>query len=142
MSLDIYVKPQEDSQVKPPEDSLPSAKYARVPWDIITSKSLKRLDGYVYAVLSASVWQGNYASVGTRRIAEVLHTTQRRVVESLARLIADGKIAAAPRTRGQRSAYVLTSPVFGQKPRAGVEEVQVYGPLSAPRKRLVSVRAA
>jgi hypothetical protein len=134
VSIDLYVNPQEDSQVNPQRDSL---RYARLPWSIITSRKLKRLDGYVYAVLAASVWQGNYASVGTRYIAEILHTTQRRVVESLARLQKEGEIKAADRRRGQRAGYVLPSPVFASK-QGKIDEV-----VTAPsgRRHLVSVRA-
>jgi len=110
--------------------------YARLPREVIGDPELKLLDIRVYCMLAGSVWQGNTARIGTRLLASYVRASRRLVVESLQRLEKRGHLEKAAR-HGQRQMYVLTSPVFGQKQRAGMEEV-ISSPSRTPR--LASVR--
>jgi hypothetical protein len=98
---------------------------------------LKLVDIRVCCMLAGSLWQGNTARIGTRLLAVYVRASRRLVVESLHRLEIRGHVQKAAR-RGQRQMYVLTSPVFGQKQRAGIEEV-ISSPSRTPR--LASVGA-
>lgn len=122
-------------------DALPEARvrYCRVPWEVATDDRLSGRDVRVYTILAGQCWQGNTAYIGARRIAELAAYSERLTLESLKALSACGHIAVAPRKRGERSRYELTSKVFGKKQRDGVEEI-VSRPNGA--KRLVSVRVA
>src|SRR5258708_4797838 len=109
-------------------EPLPPWDYARVPREVVCDRELKLLDVRVYCMLAGSVWQGNTASIGTRLVANSIHASRRLVIASLRRLERRGHIRKAnPVRRGKREMYVLLSPVFGQKQRAGVEEV-AWGP--------------
>src|ERR1039458_7149123 len=83
--------------------------------------------------------QGTTAKIGTRLIAGSIHASRRLVIDSLRRLEARGHIQKATVRRGEREIYVLNSLVFGQKQRAGIEEV-ISSPSRTPR--LASVRRA
>jgi Bifunctional DNA primase/polymerase, N-terminal len=136
-SIDIYVGYTGDPLVG--YTGIPPSRkgYARVPREVYTDRRLEAVDIRVYSVLASRCWQGNVASVGKRLIAREACCAECRVCSSLKRLEAFGHIRKQPgRRRGQRAKYVLLSEVFGQKQRAGVEEVAMgrNGP------RLVSVR--
>ena len=68
----------------------------------------------------------------TPLLAAWTSASRRFVVESLQRLESRGHVQKAAARRGQRQTFVLTSPVFGQKQRAGVEEV-ISSPSRTPR---------
>ena len=104
---------------------------------MVCDPELKLLDIRVYCILAGSVWQGTTAKMGTRLLAAWTGASRRLVVESLQRLESRGHLQKAAERRGQRQTYVLTSPVFGQKQRTGVEEV-ISSPSRTPR--LASVR--
>jgi DNA-binding transcriptional regulator PaaX len=104
---------------------------------VVGDAQLKLLDIRVYCMLAGSVRQGNTARIGTRLLAVYVGASRRLVVESLQRLERQGHLHKAAR-HGQRQMYVLTSPVFGQKQRAGIEEV-ISSPSRTPR--LASVRS-
>lgn len=104
---------------------------------MVGDAQLKLLDIRVYCMLAGSVRQGNTARIGTRLLAVYVGASRRLVVESLQRLERQGHLHKAAR-HGQRQMYVLTSPVFGQKQRAGIEEV-ISSPSRTPR--LASVRS-
>jgi hypothetical protein len=136
--ISIYVDHTGEPLVDHTGEPLLANKYSRVPTEVSQDRRLKHRDIRVYGALAASCWQGNVASVGKRRLANLAQCAPRLVIDSLARLVAAGHIAKTPdRLRGQRARYVLLSPVFGQKQRAGVEEIAI-GP--GGRRRLVSVR--
>jgi len=88
-------------------------------------------------MLAGAVWQGSTARMGTRLLAAYTGAARRLVVESLRRLETRGHLQKAAGRRGQRPIYVLTSPVFGQKQSAGIEEI-----IGSPSRalRLASVR--
>jgi hypothetical protein len=113
----------------------------RVPDSVLHDGRLSFAARCVYGVLAGSVFQGTVATIGQRLIAKKLHCHQETVSAALRDLEQFGHIVII-RNGKQRHWYHLTSNLFGQKQRAGVEEVQSYGPASAPQKRLVSVRTA
>jgi len=116
----------------------PLWNYARLPREVICDPELKLLDIRVYCMLAGSVWQGNTARMGTRLLASYVRASRRLVVESLQRLEKRRYLEKAAARRGQRQMYVLLSPVFGQKQRAGIQEV-ISSPSRTPR--LASVRS-
>jgi hypothetical protein len=116
----------------------PLWNYARLPREVVCDPELKLLDIRVYCMLAGSVWQGAAARMGTRLLAVHTGASRRLVVDSLRRLETRGHLQKAAGRRGQRQIYVLTSPVFGQKQRAGIEEV-ISSPSRTPR--LASVRS-
>src|ERR1035437_6526883 len=119
-------------------EPLPRIRYSRVPSEVSADRRLKPRDVCVYAVLATFCWQGSVAQVGKRLIARLAGCAERLVISSLQNLRSAGHIEKQPgQLRGQRGRYVLLSPVFGQKQRAGVEEVAM-GP--SGRRRLVAVR--
>jgi hypothetical protein len=136
-SLDIYVVPTGGPLVAPLGGPLSRAHYSRVPREVASDRRLKHRDVRVYAVLSSFCWQGNVSQVGRRLIAKLAPCVPRKVPDSLRRLESAGHIQIQPGRRGQRAMYILLSPVFGQKQRAGVDEI-----ISTPNgnARLVSVR--
>jgi hypothetical protein len=137
-SIGIYVGHTGDPLVGHMDEPLARSQYARLPREVSGDRRLKHRDTRVYAVLARSCWQGNVAQVGKREIAKMTPCAERLVVESLRRLEATGHIQRQPgRRRGQRGRYILLSPIFGQKQRAGLEEVIVT---PKGRRRLVSVR--
>ena len=137
--MSLYVDHTGEPQVDHTGEPLPNWVYARVPREVVCDQNLKPLDVQVYCMLAGSVWQGTTAKVGTRLIARCIHASRRLVVESLRRLEERGHVTKARAGRGRRDVVVLTSQVFGQKQRAGVEEV--IGSPSGGR-RLASVRRA
>ena len=118
-------------------EPLPHWLYARVPREIVCDPRLQPLDIRVYCMLAGAVWQGTTAKIGTRLIAENIGASRRLVIQSLRRLRELGHIQTMGVRRGKRELYVLTSPIFGQKQRAGVEEI-ISSPSRTPR--LASVR--
>jgi hypothetical protein len=72
-------------------------------------------------------------------MARSIHASRRLVIDSLRRLEEREHIQKAAVRRGERELYVLNSLVFGQKQRAGIEEV-ISSPSRTPR--LASVRTA
>lgn len=137
-SIDIYVGHTGEPLVGHMGEPLPRIRYSRVPSEVSADRRLKPRDVCVYAVLATFCWQGSVAQVGKRLIARLAGCAERLVISSLQNLRSAGHIEKQPgQLRGQRGRYVLLSPVFGQKQRAGVEEVAM-GP--SGRRRLVAVR--
>lgn len=133
-SLPVYTWTTRGEPLRPKKwttQGEPLWAYARLPREVIGDPELKLLDIRVYCMLAGSVWQGNTARIGTRLLASYVRASRRLVVESLQRLERRGHLAKAAR-HGQRQMYVLTSLVFGQKQRAGIEEV-ISSPSRTPR---------
>ena len=137
--MSLYVDHTGEPLVDQTGEPLPNWRYARVPREVVCDSGLKVLDIRVYCMLAGSVWQGATAQIGTRIIAGSIHASRTLVIDSLRRLEARGHIQKATVQRGKRGLYVLTSLVFGQKQRAGIEEV-ISSPSRTPR--LASVRRA
>jgi hypothetical protein len=110
----------------------------RVPDSILFDRKLSLASRCVYAALAGSVHQGTVAKMGQRRISKLLGIHQETVALGLRELSAAGHITITG-TGNVRRAYHLHSPVFGQKQRAGIEEV-----ISSPSRgrRLATVRTA
>ncbi len=114
-------------------------RYARVPLEVLVDRRISARAVRIYAIIAGSAWQGNFAQIGKRRLSELASCSERLAVDAIKELVKSGHIDKAPAKRGQRSGYLLTSPVFGQKQRDGVKEI-----VSSPRggRRMVSVGAA
>ena len=137
--MSLYVDHTGEPLVDHTGEPLPNWLYARVPREVVCDPGLEVLDIRVYCMLAGAVWQGTTAKIGTRLIAGSIHASRRLVIDSLRRLEARGHIQKATVRRGEREIYVLNSLVFGQKQRAGIEEV-ISSPSRTPR--LASVRRA
>ena len=136
-SISLYVDHTGEPQVDHTGEPLRLWKYARVPWEVACDGRLKPADVGVYCMISGPTYQGAISRVGTRRIASCIHVSRRLVVESIHRLEECGHLQRCNRGRGKRETYFLTSEVFSQKQRAGVEEVVVS---PSGHRRLASVR--
>jgi len=136
-SIDLYVGHTGEPLVGHTGDPLSRGQYSRVPREVLSDRRLKSRDLRVYAVLAGACWQGSVVSVGKRLIAKRAPCAERLVVPSLKRLEATGHIQKVPVKRGQRGLYHLVSAVFGQKQRAGIEEL-IVTPDS--KRRLATVR--
>lgn len=114
------------------------SRYARLPWDVLTDAEISSDAKVVYAVIAGHAFQGTVAYIGQRFIGELAGMSAAKVNRLLKQLVPkylERDIEAS----GKRAHYHLKSPVFGQKQRAGVEEV-----ISSPsgNRRLASVRTA
>ena len=136
-SIGLYVGHPRDPLVGHRGDPLSRAQYSRIPLEVLADRQLKNCDLRIYAVLAGSCWQGSTVGIGKRLIATRAPCAERLVVPGLKRLEARGHIDRLPVKRGQRGLYHLRSAVFGQKQRAGVEEL-VVTPDGKPR--LATVR--
>ena len=112
-------------------------KYAHTPDSVLFDKGLTVTARCVYGVLARHAFQGTTANIGQRRIANLLGVHVGTVNRSLHELEERKHISIRGTGKGRRI-YHLQSPVFGQKQRAGVEEV-ISSPSRTPR--LASVRS-
>ena len=110
----------------------------RLPDSVLFDGRLSLACRCVYAVLPGSVHQGTVARMGQRRISRLLGIHQETVALALRDLAARGHITISGNGNHRRT-YHLHSDVFGQKQRAGIEEV-ISSPSRTPR--LASVRRA
>ncbi len=136
-SIYLYVDHTGEPLVDHTGEPLSRNQYSRVPREVATDKRLKSRDVRVYSALATCCWQGNVVQVGKRLLARLTPCSSRLVLESLTRLVTAGHIQKLPRCHGQRGGYLLLSGVFGQKQRAGVDEVAI---IPGGKPRLVSVR--
>lgn len=109
-------------------------RYARLPWSVLTDRTLSSDAKVVYGIMAGHVFQGNVAYIGQRLIADLSGFSPAKVNRLLKKLAQ--YIDVRTDGPGRRSFYVLKSPVFGQK--QGKEDVIVNGPRG---KRLASVDA-
>jgi hypothetical protein len=137
--MSLYVDHTGEPRVDHTGEPLRAWNYARVPWEVVCDRRLKPLDIRVYCMISGGTFQAATAKVGTRRIADCAHASRRLVVASIRRLVDCGHIKRGRQGRGKRETYIVTSEVFGQKQRAGIEEV-ISSPSRTPR--LASTRRA
>lgn len=88
--------------------------YCRIPRSVLQDAKLSAYACRVYAFIAGTVWHGNTASVGQRRIAKMLGMSRNRVAASIKELhdLQHIEIAVDGKKRG---IFVLKSPVFGQK---------------------------
>jgi len=136
-SISLYVDHTGEPQVDHTGEPLRAWRYARVPWEVVCDGRLKPVDVGVYCLISGPTYQGATSSVGTRRIASCIHVSRRLVVESIHRLEECGHLRRHNPGRGKRETYFVTSEVFSQKQRAGIEEVVVS---PDGHRRLAAVR--
>ena len=113
-------------------------KYARVPDSVLGDRALSPTARCIYATLSRYTYQGTTVRIGQRRIAGILGLHQETVGLGI-RELEDRKHIVIKEKGKARRIYHLQSSVFGQKQRAGIEEV-ISSPSRTPR--LASVRRA
>ena len=112
-------------------------KYARLPDSVLCDHRLSVTARCVYGVLARYAYQGTTVKIGQRRIAGLLGIHEETVNVAIHEL--EGRRHIAIRGTGKaRRIYHLASSVFGQKQRAGIEEV-ISSPSRTPR--LASVRS-
>ena len=111
-------------------------KYARMPDSVLFDRGLSISARCVYGVLARYVYQGTTVKIGQRRIARLLGIHVETVNGAIHELENWKHIAVRGDGKARRI-YHLPSSVFGQKQRAGIEEV-----ISSPSRtrRLASVR--
>lgn len=95
--------------------------YARIPREVLTDSSLSHSSVRVYGAISIRVAQGTTAKIGQRKLAAELGMDRSTVATALGELLSRGYLCIDGTGRRRRT-YHLTSPVFGQKQRAGVTE--------------------
>jgi hypothetical protein len=115
-----------------------SEKYARMPDSVLLDQGLSVSARCVYGVLARYVYQGTTVRIGQRRIAGLLGVHLETVNVALHELELSGHISIRGSGK-ERRCYHLHSSVFGQKQRAGIEEV-ISSPSRTPR--LASTRRA
>jgi hypothetical protein len=113
-------------------------KYARMPESVLFDEGLSVTARCVYAVLARYVYQGATVKIGQRRIAKLLGVHVETVNVAIHELEDREHIAIRGEGKARRL-YHLSSFVFGQKQRAGAEEV-----ISSPSRmrRFASMRRA
>ena len=90
----------------------PRKRFAMVPEEILDDPAITHADVHVYAIL-ALARAGDLAALGNVRLAGVARMKRRNVQRSIKRLIDAGHVRIdAPATRGKRSGYRLTAPLF------------------------------
>lgn len=92
-----------------------AARHSRVPWLVGADHSLERIDLWVYFALASEVWASNVSVRSTRWLAECVKASQSTIVNSLKRLESAGHIEIKETKRGKKAAYVMLSPVFGER---------------------------
>ena len=111
-------------------------KYARMPESVLFDHGLSVAARCVYGVLARYAYQGTTVRIGQRRVAKLLGLHVETVNVALHQLESCEHIAIRGSGKDRRT-YHLQSRVFGQKQRAGIEEV-----ISSPSRtrRLASTR--
>jgi hypothetical protein len=127
-----------NSDQKARGNSVHSEHWNRLPDSVLYDRQLSLASRCVYAVLAGAVHQGTLAKMGQRRISKLLGIHQETVGFALRDLADRGHITISG-GGNRRRGYHLNSDVFGQKQRAGIEEV-ISSPSRTPR--LASTRRA
>lgn len=111
-------------------------RFAMTPWEILTGEEISHLDCRVYGILAACR-RGPMVKIGTRLIARYVHTSQRRVVESIRRLCRASHLVAVPVAKGRRAEYMLTSEKFSNRRANAIEKLADAIPTPQRRVELV-----
>ena len=111
-------------------------KYARLPDSVLFDRGLSMSARSVFGVLARHAFQGTTVRMGQRRIASLLGAHVETVNLAIQELEARQHICIRGAGKARR-VYHPRSAIFGQKQRAGVEEV-ISSPSRTPR--LASVR--
>jgi DNA-binding MarR family transcriptional regulator len=112
-------------------EQMAAEKYARLPDSVLYDRHLSPAARCVYGVLARHAYQGTTARIGQRRIARLLGMHLGTVNASIHKLERYGHIVINGAGKTRRI-YHLTSSLFGQKQRAGIEEV-IGSPSGVPR---------
>ena len=133
-----YVFGKSEQKVYGNSEQIPAERYARLPDSVLYNDRLSPASRCVYAVLARHAYQGTTARIGQRRIARLLNLHLETVNSAIHELASYGHIVICGAGKTRRI-YHLTSSVFGQKQRAGIEEV-ISSPSGVPR--LAATRTA
>jgi hypothetical protein len=112
--------------------SVPSSvrHYGRVPETVYLDLALSDSAVRVYAILAAGTRQGNVATLGMRKLADMLGVGRSTINRRISQLVSLGHLKPS-NSQGKRAFYELTSPVFGQKQRDDISTLT-----SSPRGRV------
>jgi len=133
-----YVYGKSEQRVYGESEQGEAEKYARLPDSVLCDHGLSVTARCVYGVLARYAYQGTTVTIGQRRIAMLLGVHVETVNVAIHELEDRQHISIRGKGRTRR-VYHLWSSVFGQKQRAGIEEV-----ISSPSRtlRLASTRNA
>jgi hypothetical protein len=109
--------------------------HARTPAVVLLDKSISCEAKVAYGILALTTWQGKLSSLGLRELGRLMGKSQMSAKRYMDELVKAKAIGRHTEKSGKRAWYEFTSPVFGQKQRAGVESLVSY-----PRRRLATVR--
>jgi len=132
-----YVYGKSEQKVYGKSEQGGAEKYARLPDSVLCDHHLSVTARCVYGVLARYAYQGTTVKIGQRRIARHLGIHVETVNLAIHELEDRRHIAIRGLGKARRT-YHLRSSVFGQKQRAGIEEV-ISSPSRTPR--LASVRS-
>ena len=133
-----YVFGKSEQKVYGNSEQMPAERYARLPDSVLYDGRLSPAARCVYGVLARHAYQGTTVRIGQRRIAKLLRMHLETVNATIHELERRGHIVINGIGKARRM-YHLSSPVFGQKQRTGIEEV-IGSPSGVPR--LASTRIA
>jgi hypothetical protein len=133
-----YVHGKSEQKVYGKSEQGNTERYARIPDSVLFDGDLSSAGRCVYAVLARHAFQGTTVRIGQRRIGNLLGVHVETVNVALHELQERKHIVIRGSGKSRR-VYHLCSSVFGQKQRAGIEEV-ISSPSRTPR--LASVRRA
>lgn len=89
--------------------------HGEIPASVLLDGGLDPLAKVVYGILSLEVW-GVTSYVGQRLLASVLGVSQQTIMRRLESLEKRGHIQIDRKSKGKRSYYSMTSPVFTERP--------------------------
>jgi len=95
-------------------------RYGRIPTTVLMDSELSSDAARVFGMLMADTFEGNVATMGMRKIAQLLSVSPATIMRRIHELEARGHIKKAKCENGKRAFYMATSPVFGQKQRDGI----------------------
>ena len=109
----------------------PENWYGRIPVEVLTAPISDRAIR-IYGILAAHVFEANAAYIGVRRLASLIPGASKSQIHRRLKELEDaGLISVSRQSKGRRSFYSLTSPVFAQK--QGRETVTRSAPGGVPR---------
>jgi hypothetical protein len=108
--------------------------FGRIPAALVSDLSLSAEALRVYMVLTLKM-RGAVASIGMRELGRLVGSSPQTAMRRLAELVEHGAVEAERGVNGQRSRYLLTSPVFSGKPGPVPKWEQAKPSVTCPRCR-------
>jgi hypothetical protein len=114
----------------------PRKRYGKCPASVLTDTKLSDRAARLYGIIAMHAFEGATATIGVRRLSQILPSTSKsEISRRISELRERGHIDIQKGANGQRSIYVLLSPVFGQRQEKST--IVRSGPSGLPR--MVSV---